>query len=109
LQNGLKSRLRLDFLAQFPSGTDISYAVIPIVKTLPEPLQSQVKAAFAGSISNIWLWVVGLGGAGIIATLPMQQMALTSSLDDAWGLEYEKSFGSPEGHMEKGEAPVDGN
>ena len=80
------------------------YAIIPLIKTLAEPLQSQVKAAFANSISKIWLWVVGIGGAGLLMTLPMQQMHLNTSLDETWGLENEKREPSTEGKLERGES-----
>lgn len=88
LQNGLKSRLPAAFLAQFPSSTEISYAIIPLIPSLPDPvLRAQVKEAFASSISIIWLWVVGIAGLGLLATLPMKQMTLATSLDENWGLE----------------------
>jgi len=107
LQNGLKSRLPTAFLQQFPSGVEVSYAIIPLVKTLPEPLQSQVEAAFADSISKIWLWVVGLGGAGFLMTLPVQQMQLNTTLDEKWGLENERrEEQSVEGKLERGESPA---
>jgi hypothetical protein len=107
LQNGLKSRLPSAFLQRFPSGVEISYAIIPLVKTLPEPLQSQVKAAFADSISLIWLWVVGISGAGLLTALPMQQMHLNTSLDEKWGLENENSGESVEGKLERGESSTE--
>lgn len=111
LQNGLKSRLPSTFLSQFPSGAEISYAIIPLIKSLPDPvLRAQVKAAFAGSISVIWLWVVGLAAAGLIATLPMRQWSLATTLDGNWGLETPAMIGdesekvvNPEAKMEKGE------
>lgn len=95
LQNGLKSHLPASFLAQFPQGVEISYSVIPFIKKLPEPLRSQVQAAFAKSISNIWIAVVIIGGMGIIATLPMKQMKLHTDLDERWG------FGTGETSLEK--------
>lgn len=105
LQNGLKSRLPNDFLQQFPNGAEISYAVIPIIKSLSEPLQSQVKAAFGSSISIIWLWVVGLGGLGLLLTLPMQQLTLHVVTDEAWGLHNDKPQGK-DGALERGESQL---
>jgi hypothetical protein len=87
LQNGLKSRLPACFLANFPQGAEISYSVIPLVKTLPEPLRSQVQAAFANSISRIWIVVMIIGAVGIVATLPMKQMALRKNLHENWGFQ----------------------
>lgn len=105
LQNGLKSRLPTDFLQQFPNGAEISYAIIPIIRTLPEPLQSQVKAAFGSSISIIWLWVVGLGGLGLLLTLPMQQLTLHIVTDEAWGLHNDKSQ-STDTALERGDSKI---
>lgn len=87
LQNGLVKKLPKDFLAQFPSGAEVSYSVIPIVRTLPEPLQTQVRTAFASSISNIWYTVMAMGLLGIIITLPMKQLELKLVTDANWGFE----------------------
>jgi hypothetical protein len=100
LQNGLKSRLPASFLAEFPQGVEISYSVIPFIKKLPEPLRSQVQAAFANSISNIWIAVVIIGAAGFVATLPMKQMTLHMNLDENWGFGTNES--SPESNLEAG-------
>lgn len=80
-------KLPSEFLTQFPTGAEISYAVIPQISSLPEPLQSQVKAAFGLSIANIWYTVVGLAGLGLLVTLPMKGLPLHIVTDDAWGVE----------------------
>lgn len=100
LQNGLKSRLPASFLAEFPQGVEISYSVIPFIKKLPEPLRSQVQAAFADSISNVWIAVVIIGGLGVVATLPMKQMTLNMNLDEKWGFGTNET--SPENNLEAG-------
>jgi hypothetical protein len=87
LQNGLKTQLPASFLSEFPTGAEISYAIIPIVRTLPEPLQGQVRAAFATSISHIWYAVVGLGALGLLSVLPMRNIELHVGLDENWGFE----------------------
>ena len=109
LQNGHLSKLPSGFLSQFPSGVEISYAIIPIVHPLPQPLQSQVQAVFASSITNIWYCVAGLGGAGLVASLFMKQIELHTSMDENWGFEAGSSSssvgmsraGSPGGDVEK--------
>ncbi|KAF8321090.1 MFS general substrate transporter [Clavulina sp. PMI_390] len=87
LQNGLKSRLPEAFLEQFPDSTSISYAIIPLINSLTEPTRSLVQQAFAGSIRNIWFWVVGIAGIALVSALPMQQLTLATTLDENWGLE----------------------
>ncbi|KAF8319948.1 iron permease [Clavulina sp. PMI_390] len=90
LQNGLKSRLPDTLLATFPEGVEISYSIIPLISSLGMPLRRQVQDAFAISISKIWLTVVGLAGAAVIATLPMKQITLREVLDEKWGFETQQ-------------------
>lgn len=94
LQNGLLSKLPSDFLAQFPSGAEVSYAIIPIVHTLPEPLQTQVRVAFASSTQNIWYAAAGFGAAGLVATLFMKQITLSLAVDENWGFERREGSGA---------------
>ncbi|EJU06528.1 hypothetical protein DACRYDRAFT_113213, partial [Dacryopinax primogenitus] len=54
LQNQLSVRLPAGFLALFPGDVDVSFAAIPFIPTLPEPIQAQVKEAFADSMSVVW-------------------------------------------------------
>ncbi|KAG8973831.1 hypothetical protein FRB93_001660, partial [Tulasnella sp. JGI-2019a] len=55
LQNELKKKLPPAFLETVSSrGAEIAYAVIPVVGSLQEPLQSQVRDAFAQSVQVIW-------------------------------------------------------
>lgn len=51
LQNELGKRLPVDYLAQFPEGLEIIYAVIPTIKNIQDPvLEAEVKKAFADSL-----------------------------------------------------------
>ncbi|KAH7105175.1 MFS multidrug transporter [Auriculariales sp. MPI-PUGE-AT-0066] len=52
--NELLHRLPEEFTAVLPTGIQVAYAVIPQIKTLPEPLQSAVRTAFAESVATIW-------------------------------------------------------
>jgi len=97
LQNGLKKRLPAEFLATFPAGVQISYSLIPKIPTISEPLRSEIKAAFADSISVIWLVCVGLGGAGLLVTLLMREVKLHEVTDDKWGFEKREGKGGTEG------------
>ena len=87
LQNGLLKSLPSSFLAQIPSGAQISYAIIPTINSLPQPLQAEVKAAFGTSVSHIWYFVAGLGVLGLVLTLPMQALELHLHTDESWGFE----------------------
>ncbi|KAF7792049.1 hypothetical protein EIP86_003077 [Pleurotus ostreatoroseus] len=86
LQNELKKKLPDAFLALFSDSVEIAYAAIPVIRTLDEPLRTEVKNAFADSMSVVWKVMIGIGGLGflslaLIREIPMQQMT-----DDRFGL-----------------------
>ncbi|KAJ6458426.1 iron permease [Mycena vitilis] len=90
LQNELGKRLPPDFSVQFPEGTAIAYSIIPLIKTLPEPLKSEIRVAFAGSLRVVWQVLTGISGAGLLASLAMKRLPLHTDTDTKWGIENEK-------------------
>ncbi|KAI0759680.1 iron permease [Trametes elegans] len=87
LQNVLLRDLPRTFTARFPQGVQIAYAVIPTVRTLPEPLKDEVRATFARAARLIWHVMLGVAGAGLLSCLLMREVELRKdSLDDQWGL-----------------------
>lgn len=87
LQTQLKHRLPADFLAEFPQSVSLAYSVIPVIKTLDEPLRSQVRDAFAKSIVVIWQVLIGISGLGFLASLLMKGLPLRSALDEKWAID----------------------
>lgn len=87
LQNELKRKLPAAFTAQFPAGVEIAYAAIPYVGTLEEPLRSEVRAAFADSLSVVWATMAGIGGLGLISVLIMREVPMRGTIDRRYGLE----------------------
>ncbi|CCM04080.1 uncharacterized protein FIBRA_06239 [Fibroporia radiculosa] len=87
LQNQLEKRLPPAFRAQLPSGTAIAYATIPLVRGLAEPLQTEVRIAFAQSLRIVWAVLVGIGGIGLAASLAMRALPLRKAVDKNWALE----------------------
>ena len=73
-------------MASVPEGVQIAYAVIPTISHLPEPLRTQVRAAFADSIRLIWHVMIGISGLGFISCALMGEVPLQVSMDDSWGL-----------------------
>lgn len=100
-QTQLKKQLPAEFLAQLPSGVDLSYSVIPVIPTLREPFRSQVEEAYALSISVIWQVMIGVAGIGLLASLMMKGLPLHTQVDRKWGLND-----GPEGPSEPAPAPT---
>lgn len=84
---------------------DISYQFIPLVKTLPQPLQAEVQAAFADSVQMIWKVMAGLSGIGLLASLAMRHVPLHSKTDENWGI-TESEKGSKASNDEIALAPT---
>ncbi|KAI1785115.1 hypothetical protein LXA43DRAFT_169081 [Ganoderma leucocontextum] len=93
LQNVLLNELPASFTSQFPQGVQIAYAIIPTISGLPEPLQGQVRAAFAQATRLIWRVMIGVSGAGFLSVFLMREVTLHEGRDAQWGLEDEKRSG----------------
>ena len=91
LQNQLKHRLPEAFTAQFPSGVEIAYAAIPDIDQLDEPLKTEVREAFAASMSVIWKTMTGLCGAGILTLFLLREVPMVKHTDETYGLREESS------------------
>ncbi|KAF7356272.1 Efflux pump FUS6 [Mycena venus] len=87
LQNELGKRLPPAFTVQFPQGTSIAYSIIPLIRTLPEPLKSQIQVAFADSLRVVWQVLIGVAGAGLLVSLAMKRLPLHTEVDRKWGIE----------------------
>ncbi|KAJ7680653.1 Mfs1.2 [Mycena polygramma] len=83
-QNQLKVKLPARFLAEFQAELDFTFALIPIIKNLPQPLQDQVKRAFADSLKTVWAVMTGVVGLGLFVSLFMRHYTLTEKLDEKW-------------------------
>jgi len=70
----------------FTSGkaANLAYAVIPLIRALPEPTRHEVQVAFAGSIAVIWKVMTGLLGLGLVSSLFMAGLPLQSVVDEKW-------------------------
>ncbi|THH28362.1 hypothetical protein EUX98_g5826 [Antrodiella citrinella] len=86
LQNELKKKLPAAFLSQFPDGLEIAYAAIPIIGDLQEPLRTEVRVAFAESMSVIWKTMIGISALGFISLLFLQEIKMALHTDATYGL-----------------------
>ncbi|GJE88880.1 MFS general substrate transporter [Phanerochaete sordida] len=89
LQTQLTSRLPADFLQTFPQGVAVAYSIIPVIPSLEEPLQTQVREAFADAIAVVWRVMIGIAGIGFLASLAMKSLPLHTQVDRKWGLEQD--------------------
>ncbi|KAJ6482029.1 major facilitator superfamily domain-containing protein [Mycena vitilis] len=87
LQNELHKRLPADFVAEFPGGVEIAYSIIPVIRTLQEPLKTQVRVAFAESLKVVWWTTTGIAGIGLLACLGMKHYKLHTTVDENWGMD----------------------
>ncbi|KAM0745895.1 iron permease [Meredithblackwellia eburnea MCA 4105] len=86
LQDQLRRRLPAAFLKDLGRTTGIVYAAVPSIPHLPEPVRTEVKKAYAGALSTLWLVMTGLAGIGLIAALFLQDIGLADEVDSDWGL-----------------------
>ncbi|KZT60164.1 MFS multidrug transporter [Calocera cornea HHB12733] len=96
LQNELQWRLPADFRTQFPGGAEFAIAAIPVIPQLPEPLQGQVKEAFAASMSTLWKVMLAFCFLGVASALLMREIPLHNETDENWDLS-EGQEGRPDG------------
>ncbi|KAF8313585.1 MFS general substrate transporter [Clavulina sp. PMI_390] len=86
LQNSLKSHLSPDIVASLPRGVEMSYSLIPAIRDLPEPLQSEARHAFSLSLANIWFMMIPIALVGLIASFFAKSYVLHTSTDEKWAL-----------------------
>ena len=87
LQTQLSQRLPTDFLDTIPGGVSFAYSIIPIIPTLSDEFQVQVRDAFAGSLVVLWEVMIGVAGMGLLGSLLMKGVPLHTHTDEKWGME----------------------
>ncbi|KAJ7917185.1 iron permease [Mycena leptocephala] len=95
LQNRLAQHLPKSFEGVFPQGTQIAYAVIPLIPTLPPDVAAATREAFASALGVMWQVMIGIGALGLVVSLAMKHMSLHSDTDEKWGVD-ENREGTPE-------------
>ncbi|THU84977.1 MFS general substrate transporter [Dendrothele bispora CBS 962.96] len=76
LQNLLKHFLPTS--TSFPGDSDIAFAAIPAISSLPEGLKTEVRHAFARSIAVIWQTMIGICGLGLLGSFLMKEVKTSS-------------------------------
>lgn len=79
-------KLPQTFLQSLPEGLEISYAAIPQISTLAEPLRTQVRDAFAESLVVLWQVLLGISALGLLSTTFMKEVPMQTVSDERFGL-----------------------
>ncbi|KAI0341086.1 iron permease [Trametopsis cervina] len=87
LQNSLQHKLPPSFLSSLPSGVSVAYSSIPVIQSLPKPIQTQVRIAFSDSMKVLWYTMIGISGVGLATVLLMKEVPMRTDVDEQWGLE----------------------
>jgi hypothetical protein len=91
LQNELQKHIPSEFLLQFPQGTAVAYATIPLIPTLSEPLRDEIRAAFAASLKVVWEVLAGISALGLVTSIFMRGLPLHTAIDKDWILDNSKT------------------
>lgn len=91
LQNELGKRLPPPFLAQFPEGLEIVYAVIPTIPSIQDPVfKLEIQTAFAESLQLLWKVCVPISGLGLLVSLAMKEIPMHAKVDEAWAYDMRR-------------------
>ncbi|KAJ7278817.1 major facilitator superfamily domain-containing protein [Mycena rebaudengoi] len=94
LQNRLARDLPPSFHGLFPQGTQIAYAVIPLIPQLPTEVATATREAFASALRVMWQVMIGIGALGLLVSLAMKHLPLHVQTDENWELEKVKKQSS---------------
>ncbi|KAJ6613134.1 major facilitator superfamily domain-containing protein [Mycena sp. CBHHK59/15] len=90
LQNYLAQHLPKSFEGVFPQGTQIAYAVIPLIPRLPAEVAAETRQAFASALGVMWQVMIGIGALGLVVSLAMKHMSLNAETDEKWGVDQKQ-------------------
>ncbi|KAJ7123628.1 hypothetical protein C8R44DRAFT_875811 [Mycena epipterygia] len=78
LQNTVEREFPAQFIAELPAGSDLAFAAISGIASLPAPLQQQVQAAFGHGIRDLYRVMMGVVGLGFVCVLFMKEVPMRS-------------------------------
>ncbi|KAJ8296709.1 Efflux pump FUS6 [Rhodotorula toruloides] len=103
ITNGLGKHLPQAYLDMVPDGVAGAYSSIPLIRTLEEPLKTEVRHAFAQALRIVWLVMVPFAGLALILSFFMDALPLNTAKDENFGVKQKKG-GSPD-DVEKADVP----
>ncbi|KAI0791722.1 Mfs1.2 [Abortiporus biennis] len=87
LDNTFSNKLSSDVLAIFPGGANGVYFSIPLISSLPDPIKTEVRIAFAEGLSLMWKVLSGITAIGLLSCILMKGLPLHTEVDENWGIE----------------------
>ncbi|KAJ6461401.1 MFS general substrate transporter [Mycena sanguinolenta] len=96
LQNELQHRLPAEFIESFVPNQDLTYVFIPLIRSLSEPLRTQVQNAFTNSLRVLWKVMLVLCGAGLLTVFTQREIPLHRNTDPEWGIKDAETSGRVE-------------
>jgi hypothetical protein len=90
LQNELKMKLPVSFIAQFPQGVNIAFSSIPIIPSLSSSVKDEVRNTFGEALKVLWQTLLWISVVGFLFSRGMRQLELHSVIDKDWGRTEEK-------------------
>ncbi|KAJ7505663.1 major facilitator superfamily domain-containing protein [Mycena galericulata] len=106
LQNRLKTLLPPAFISLFPPNREIAYAAIPLIRTLEQPLRTQVQDAFSESMAGIWRACIAISGVGLLVSLLMREVPMGTSVDETYRLK-DTDMNRAEGQVGDAARPIE--
>ncbi|KAJ7138569.1 iron permease [Mycena filopes] len=104
LQNIVKRQFPARFIKQLPTGSQFAFAAVSRIAALPEPMQHEVRVAFAHGISAIYRVMIGFAGLGFLCVFFMREVQMRGNVDPTFALKD----GREEPDVEKAEEMANG-
>jgi hypothetical protein len=86
LQNELLHRLPLTFTSNLPGGASSAVTSVAQIASLPEPLRTQVRVAFADGCRVVWIAMIPLAVVGLATSLGLKGLPLHEETDAEFGM-----------------------
>jgi hypothetical protein len=62
-----------------------------VIRTLEEPLKTQVRAAFADSMAVIWQTMIAFAGLGLLFSFLMKEVPMDTTVDEKYTLKEKEA------------------
>ncbi|KAF7332996.1 MFS general substrate transporter [Mycena venus] len=105
LQNSLQKRIPPSVASSLPRGTEIAYAIVPLIPSMAPAVKTEVKDAFLQSLRQVWIAMAVLCGIGLCTLVMIKDIPLRTTTDKKWDTVNEKqavAATAPDGNVKDG-------